>query len=150
MTSERWFRDAVARRRLSAQAPTRDGLENLLAVADQALRDASVAGLSADARFTIAYAAVQAVCAAILQAAGYRARGMGHHETLFRAVERVLPERRDLLRYFNRCCEKRNRLLYEEPEQASEAEAAEIVERARGIRSYAKEWLRRNHPRLFQ
>jgi hypothetical protein len=60
-----------------------------------------------------------------------------------------MPERRDLLRYFNRCREKRNRLLYEEPDQASDAEAAELVERVRGFRADAEAWLKQNHAKLL-
>jgi hypothetical protein len=48
-------------------------IEELLAVADRALANAAVEGLTPDARIGLAYPAVLAIGAAGLAAAGYRA-----------------------------------------------------------------------------
>lgn len=51
-------------------------------MADRALADARVEGLTADARVTLAYPAVLALGAAALAASGYRAGRDRHHERI--------------------------------------------------------------------
>jgi hypothetical protein len=140
----------LRRRRLAKHQANAQETENLLALADQGVRDAETRGLSADGRFVMAYGAAQALCAAVLQAMGYRARGLGHHETLFRAVRELEPSQDKLMRYFNRSRQKRNTLIYNEPEQASDTEVKELVKAVKDFRIFVESWLKNNHPSLLK
>jgi hypothetical protein len=60
-------------------APTKVGLDNLRRIVTRSLNDVNAKGLSADARFIMAYDAARTLSAMIVRAAGYRPRTVGGH-----------------------------------------------------------------------
>ena len=136
-------------KRLVKAKPTPAEIAGLLETADQDLKDASAIGLSADGKFIFGYGAAQAISAAVVRAAGYKTHGQGHHQTLFAALAELIPAEKAVAKYFDKCREKRNRISYERPKQATTTEADEIVKEARDLRSRLLPWLATNHPVLM-
>jgi len=136
-------------KRLVRVHPTPAEIAGLLETADRDLADAAAAGLSADGKFIFGYGASQALAAAVVRAAGYKTRGQGHHQTLFAALAVLMPADKAAAKYFDKCREKRNRISYERPRQASATEADEIVKEARAFRDKVLAWLVANFPALI-
>ncbi len=120
----------------------------LLETAEQDLADAAAAGLSADGKFIFGYGASQALSAAVVRAAGYKTRGQGHHQTLFAALAVLMPAEKATAKYFDKCREKRNKISYERPRQATATEADEVVKEARAFRDKVLAWLAANFPAM--
>jgi len=135
-------------KRLVRVKPTRAEVEGLLETAAQDLADAGAAGLSADGRFLFGYGASQALAAAVIRAAGYKTRGQGHHQTLFAVLAVLIPAEQATAKYFDKCREKRNRISYERPRQATGTEADEVVKEASEFRDKVQAWLVANFPAL--
>lgn len=135
-------------KRLVALKPTPAEIAGLIETADQDFRDAEATGLSADGRFIFGYGAAQALSAAVLRAAGYKTHGQGHHQTLFAAIALLMPSEKQTAKYFDSCRQKRNRISYERPKQATSTEADEIVKEAQAFRATVLAWLAANHPSL--
>lgn len=124
-------------------------IETLLAIADDELRLAERIDFDPRGRFIHAYDGARASADAVVRAAGYRARGQGHHETLFKAAAELAVERHEQLRYFNKARDKRNTMVYARPIAPTQAEADELLTHARDFRAFAETWIRANHPDLF-
>lgn len=121
----------LAAGRLKPHKSGPEELKKLFAVVDRDMKDARVAGLSADRRFTIAYNAVLQAGRALLAAKGYRTSGQGHHAAVFQALRSLLPkEHWPLLDYFDDCRSKRNLAEYIGTGVTSEQEAADLVKQA--------------------
>lgn len=136
-------------KRLHAQRPRAAAIAGRLSVADRQLRAADRIDFDADIRFGHAYTAVLTCADAIVQASGYRARGQGHHHTILTALGELVVDKKELADYFNECRDKRNTAAYEQPDQATQADADELLDRAREFRAFAEEWIRANHPTLL-
>ena len=93
-------------------------------------------------RYVHAYGAALALGAAVGRGAGYRARGQGHHQTVFEALELVWPEARDRARFFDRCRRKRNRLTYDRPEEVTPEETKELLGDVEGFRDEVLAWMK--------
>ena len=100
-------------------------LDELRAVVDRDLKDASIDQLSADRRFAVAYNAIQQLAKMVLACAGYRVSSTkgGHHATTFEATSLILgPAHQDLIDYFDTCRQKRNQVNYDHAGLTSDAE----------------------------
>jgi hypothetical protein len=64
----------LANRTVTAIPPTKGELDNLRSIVTRSLSDVMAAGLSADARFIMAYDAARTLSLMIVPAAGYRPR----------------------------------------------------------------------------
>ncbi len=135
-------------KRLVKVHPTPAEIAGLIETADQDLADAAAAGLSADGKFIFGYGASQALAAAVVRAAGYKTHGQGHHQTLFSALGVLIPAEKATAKYFDKCREKRNRISYERPRQATATEADEVVKEAKAFRAKVLAWLTANFPTL--
>jgi hypothetical protein len=136
--------------RVSRHRPRAEAIAGRLSVADRQIRAAERIDFDADIRFGHAYTAVLACAEVIVRASGYRARGQGHHHTILTALGELVAEKKELADYFNDCRDKRNTAAYEEPDQATEADADELLDRAREFRAFAEEWIRANHANLLR
>jgi len=136
-------------KRLARVKPTPAEIAGLLETAEQDLADAATAGLSADGKFLFGYGAAQALAAAVVRAAGYKTRGQGHHQTLFAILGILMATEKATARYFDKCREKRNRISYERPRQATATESDEVVKEATAFRGKVQAWLAANHPALL-
>lgn len=124
-------------------------MEDLRAVIQRDLADASLTALSSDRRFATAYNAALQTATMVIACVGYRTSGMGHHQTTFEAAELALgPESTVLAAYFDVCRRKRNTVDYDRAHVATETEALEIVERAKDFLAFTEDWISLNYPAL--
>jgi hypothetical protein len=107
------------------------------------LTDAAIKDLSADRRFATAYNAVLQVSKMAIACAGYRVTsGAGHHQKSFEAVELALGKQSEpLADYFETCRRKRNHIDYDSSEVATETEAQELLDMAKGFQPWWKNGL---------
>jgi hypothetical protein len=73
---------------------------------------------------------------------------MGHHATLFEALEILIPESRKDARYFDRCRLRRNVLMYKAPRRVTPDQVKALIARAGAFELFIRDWLRKNHPKL--
>ena len=117
------------------------------AVVARDLADASLADLSADRQFAIAYNAVLQLSKMVIACAGYRIVGLGHHQTTFGALPLVMgSDLAGLARYFDTCRRKRNIIDYDLASAASETEAEELVEKADEFKDRVERWIAVHYP----
>ena len=75
------WQQLVATNRATVHKTSRQEIDGLRAVVDRDLKDATIAGLSEDRRFTTAYNAVLQLATMAIACAGYRVSAkQGHHE----------------------------------------------------------------------
>lgn len=143
MTWQDWLMQGNVERR----APDANELQDLLKAARRQIEDANVPGLSAEARFQLAYTGVLALATAVIRAAGYRLRsGEGHHRRSFEAASLAIgPEARNFTDFFELCRRKRNVISYEGSE-ASEAEATDLLENAASFETLVARHVGRQRP----
>jgi uncharacterized protein (UPF0332 family) len=116
---------------------------------DRDLEDATLADLSADRRFAIAYNAALLLSTMAIACAGYRIVGPRHHRTTLEAVPLAMgQEVADFARYLDICRRKRNVIDYDLASTASETEAIELLEKADEFRRHVEDRINNNHPDL--
>jgi hypothetical protein len=123
-------------------------VDELRAVVDRDLKDAAIPQLSSDRRFSVAYNAVQQLGKMVLACKGYRVASSktGHHATTFEALRLILDRKYEpLIDYFDTCRQKRNQVNYDQAGVISDAEAAEIVDRAAEFRTIVEDWIDANY-----
>jgi hypothetical protein len=102
----------LADKRVSRMRPSKSELDNLRSIVTRSLKDVATPGLSADARFIMAYDAARTLSLIIVRAAGYRPRSVGGHYNTFVALEAADPSFAALSAYFDGCRMKRNDCEY--------------------------------------
>jgi len=126
-------------------------IQGLLAVVDRDLADAQVKGLSADARFNMAYNAALQSAIAALTAAGYRvAKGESHHHRAIQSLAHTLGCEANLVAKLDKFRKKRNISGYELAGTTSDQEAGEMFQTAKTLRAEVQAWLRKEHPGLLK
>jgi len=73
----------LANRTVTRLPTTKAELDNLRSIVSRSLNDVKAAGLSADARFSMAYDAARTLSLIIVRSAGYRPRSVGAHYNTF-------------------------------------------------------------------
>ncbi len=135
--------------RVAREAPRKEELKQLRAVAERNLADAAIEGLSTDGRFGLAYEAARALATMVVRASGYRVKGAGAHYFTFLALEAADPKRfARFAAYFNTCRSKRNDLSYEAADVVTERELSELLGEAPVFQNLVEEWLRERYPDL--
>lgn len=122
---------------------------HLLGVADRSLADAAVPAVSADGRLAHAYGAALQLAALALAAEGYRPERARAHERTIQSLRFTVGLEPGLVDTLDRVRRKRNVIQYEQAGMTSDAEAAEVLELATGLRTRVIEWLRHAHPGLL-
>ena len=133
---------------LKEHKPTSREIAELLAVADRALKDCQVVGLSSEGKLDMAHNAALQSSAAALAAAGYRASREAYHYYVIQSLSFTLQLEERIIRRLHKLRRKRNISDYERPGMVTEQEAQEMVELAKLIRQQAEEWIRNNHKEL--
>ena len=107
----------------------RKSLTDLANLVDRDLKDAQVAGLSADRRFAIAYNAALNVANYVIRKNGCRVTAkIGHHRVTFLiARESLGREAENHLDYFDLCRRKRNKVDYDLAGVATDKDVAELI-----------------------
>jgi hypothetical protein len=141
------LQDWLAAKWLTACSPTPAEVRNLLAVADRELRDAAVAGLSDEGRFSHAYTAANAAATAALLAAGYEvSRGTSHHHLVIQSLKFTISLDDGRIRALDAFRKLRNASIYDRPEGASAREADAMTALATEVRAASEAAIRASHP----
>ena len=126
-----------------------DELSNLLAIADRDIEDAETADLSNDWKFGIAYNAALKLCTMMLFASGFMPeKALAHYRTLLSLQFTLGPHRKRDAEYLDACRIKRNHVEYDYVEGASAAEAKELLDFARELRTEVLCKLQPKYPSL--
>ena len=133
---------------VTALPPTKAELTNLRSIVARSLKDVMVPGLSADARFIMAYDAARTLSLVIVRAAGYRPRAVGGHYNTFVALETADPAFAALSAYFDGCRMKRNASEYDFAGGVSDADANGLLETVQQFAIDAEAWVKTHHPKL--
>jgi hypothetical protein len=121
-------------------------VEGLWRKAVQTRASSTVAGLDPNARFTLTHQAALQAAAAVVRAAGFRARGDAHHHSTFAAVAALeLGKASDAARDLNVIRRKRHGALYDWETQLDEQHVVEIRTAAERLFTRAEPWLRTRH-----
>ena len=129
--------------------PDRREIKELLGIADRAIADAEVKGISPDARLSIAHNAALQLAIAALAASGYRAGREAHHYRAIQSLAFTIGASSDLIDQLDTFRKKRNISDYERAGAVSEQEAREMLTLAKMLRETVTAWLKKNHPELI-
>ena len=136
-------------KRIARQTPSAPEIARLLDSAGHFVKNANVAGLESTAKYLLAYGAALDFAMVVLRAAGFKTRGMGHHETAFEALAYLLGgEGKALAKYLQTCREKRNRISYDNWTDIPETETKELLKELEAFGKLVLRWLAKHHPAL--
>ena len=138
----------LADNRLTALPSSKAELDNLRSIVARSLKDVTSAGLSADARFTMAYDAARTLSLLVVRAAGYRPRTVGAHYNTFLALETADPAFAALSAYFDGCRMKRNSCEYDFAGGVSDTDAEGLLTAVRQFAVEAETWIEARYPHL--
>lgn len=133
---------------VTAIPPTKAEIDNLRSIVTRSLTDVAATGLSADARFTLAYDAARTLSLIVVRAAGYRPRKVGGHYNTFLALEAADPAFAGLSAYFDGCRIKRNASEYDFAGGVSDTEANGLLTTVQQFAIDAEAWVKNHHPQL--
>jgi hypothetical protein len=133
--------------RLERHVTSRDEIEDLRGAVARNLRDASLAGLSPDNSFGLAYESALLLGKIVVACAGYRVTGTGGHRTTLVAMTVAMGPRPEI-DYFERCRRKRHALSYDAAGVASKSEAAEIRTQVLSFRRLVEAWIHKHRAEL--
>jgi len=125
-------------------------LDELRAIVERDLQDATIPALSEDRRFATAYNAALQTAKMAIACAGYRVGAVpGHHALTFEAAALALgSQAKPLLDYFEGCRRKRNVIDYTGVRIATATEAAEVLLHVTEFRKMVEAWIKTKHPQL--
>lgn len=129
-------------------APTKAELDNLRSIVKRSLGDVTAAGLSADARFVMAYDAARTLSLIIVRSEGYRPRSVGGHYNTFLALDAADPTFTALSTYFDGCRMKRHDCEYDFAGGISETVADGLLKAVRQFAIDAEAWVKSRDPSL--
>jgi hypothetical protein len=138
----------LANNTVTALSPTKNELDSLRSIVARSLKDVVVPGLSADARFIMAYDAARTLSLIIVRAAGYRPRAVGGHYNTFVALEMADPAFAAFTAYFDGCRIKRNASEYDFAGGVSDTDADGLLMTVRQFAIDAEAWVKMHHPAL--
>ena len=138
----------LANNTVSALSTTKAELDNLRSIVARSLKDVTAPGLSADARFIMAYDAGRTLALIVVRAAGYRPRTVGGHYNTFVALETADPAFATLSAYFDGCRIKRNASEYDFAGGISETDADGLLTTVRQFAIDAEAWVKAHQPNL--
>ena len=134
--------------RVTALPPSKAELDNLRSIVARSLNDVIAAGLSADARFMMAYDAARTLSLIIVRAEGYRPRSVGGHYNTFLALEAADPAFAALSAYFDGCRMKRNNCEYDFAGGVSETDADGLLKTVQQFAVDVEAWVKTHHSHL--
>ncbi len=137
----------LANHQVQPHTTSRQELEGLRTIVARDMQDARLPGLSTDRQFATAYNAVLQLAKMAVACTGYRVVGVGHHRTMFAAVELAMgPSIVPLATYFDTCRRKRNILDYDAANVVTDTEAAELLRQAAAFREQVEQWIAQHCP----
>jgi uncharacterized protein (UPF0332 family) len=137
--------------KLKRHKTSKEEIKNLIKVIKRDIQDSQVKGLSTDRKFAIAYNAVLQSATILLYCEGYRAKGIGHHYTIFQTMKGILGGKyKKLADYFDSCRVKRNTAFYGYAGIISEKEANELIDEAENFLDIVIKWLKKNYTEYIE
>jgi hypothetical protein len=138
----------LADKRVTRVPPSKAELDNLRSIVARSLNDVTAKGLSADARFVMAYDAARTLSLIIVRAAGYKPRAVGGHYNTFLALEAADKAFAALSVYFDGCRMKRNDCEYDFAGGVTETDADGLLKTVRQFALDAEAWVKGHQPHL--
>jgi hypothetical protein len=138
----------LAANRVTALPPSKAELDNLRSIVARSLKDVESAGLSADARFIMAYDAARTLSLLVVRATGYRPRTVGAHYNTFLALETADPAFAALSAYFDGCRMKRNSCEYDFAGGVTDTDAEGLLKEVRQFVVDVEAWIKARYPHL--
>ena len=138
----------LADNRVTALPPSRTELDNLRSIVARSLKDVTAAGLSADARFTMAYDAARTLSLLVVRATGHRPRTVGAHYNTYLALETADPAFAKLSAYFDGCRIKRNSCEYDFAGGVSDTDADGLLKIVQQFAMDAEAWIKARYLHL--
>ena len=138
----------LADKRVTRVPPSKAELDNLRSIVARSLNDVTAKGLSADARFVMAYDAARTLSLIIVRAAGYKPRAVGGHYNTFLALEAADKAFAALSVYFDGCRMKRNDCEYDFAGGVSDTDADGLLKAVQKFKVDAEDWMKIHHPNL--
>ena len=135
--------------RVAVLPTSRAELDNLRSIVTRSLKDATAVGLSADARFVMAYDAARTLSLIIVRAEGYRPRSVGGHYNTFLALEAADSAFAALSAYFDGCRMKRHDCEYDFAGGVSDTDAEGLLKTVQQFALDAEAWMKTRHPNLI-
>jgi hypothetical protein len=140
--------ELLNRKFVTADPTSKSELDNLRSIVSRSLANVSVAGLSADIRFILAYDAARTLSLMIVRAEGYRPRSVGGHYNTFIALEAADPAFATLSSYFNNCRMLRNQSEYDFAGGVSDTDADQLLKAVQQFTVDTEAWITARHPHL--
>jgi hypothetical protein len=131
----------LANTTVTALPASKAELDKLRSIVAPSLKDVTAAGLSADARFIMAYDAARTLSLIVVRAAGYRPRKRDGHYNTFLALEAADPAFAPLSAYFDGCRMKRNASEYDVAGGVSDTEADGLLKTVQQFAIDAEAWV---------
>jgi hypothetical protein len=140
----------LSRRDAVSHTTSKAELDNLRALIARDLKDAAIAGLSADRRFATAYNAALQSARMAASCAGYRITARaGHHQLTFESIVLAMGVRAQRFAdYFETCRRKRNVIDYTFSNVASNTEADELLRETHLFYETVEAWITGKFPAL--
>ena len=135
-------------RYVTAEPTSKSELDNLRSIVTRSLQDAVAAGLSADARFVMAYDAARTLSLILVRAEGYRPKSLGGHYNTFLALQEADPTFATLSNYFDGCRMKRYGCEYDFAGGVSDTDADGLLKEVQQFKVDAEAWMKARHPTL--
>ena len=135
-------------RYVTAEPPSQAELDNLRSIVTRSLQDAVAPGLSADARFIMAYDAARTLSLIVVRSEGYRPRSVGGHYNTFLALQEADPTFATQSTYFDGCRMKRNGCEYDFAGGVSDTDADGLLKAVQQFKLDAEAWMKARHPNL--
>lgn len=142
------WKELLANKNVTLEPPSKTELGSLRSIVARSLKDVAVPGLSADARFVMAYDAARTLSLMIVRAAGYRPRAVGGHYNTFLALEAADAAFVKQSAYFDGCRLKRNGCEYDFAGGISDTDAAGLLAAVKAFAVDAETWIKANQPSL--
>jgi hypothetical protein len=138
----------VANKNVVGEPPSKAELDNLRSIVARSMKDVAAPGLSADARFVMAYDAARTLSLMIVRAAGYRPRSVGGHYNTFLALEAADASFEKMSAYFDGCRLKRNGCEYDFAGGVTDTDAEGLLTAVQQFALDAEAWIKARHPSL--
>jgi len=147
MSLEAWREAGLA----VSHEPTPEEIADLLAVAENDLRDAAIHELSPERKLGCAYGAILSAGRAALHAAGYRVpkSSPSHHHHVIQSLRYTVGLAPSVVLQVEALQKRRNTADYVRVGGVSDALAAEARTLASEILKTVRQWLVKNHPDLL-
>ncbi len=129
---------------LKTHQTSKEEIQGLWSIVERELKDSQVEGISSDGQFNHAYRAALTLATILLYISGYApTRTQSHHHRTIETIPKILgTQTKDDAAYLQNCRAKRNASEYDADNEASSAEADELIQFVKEFKSMVKDWVK--------